>query len=214
MKLESKEAIKKERLKKKISYLLENFLQKSHKEYLTFGEIRDSLEGRAFAGLMLVFVLPNLIPLPIPGISTILGTPLIILSFQFMMGRKSPWFPKWLKEKKISRAKIAKAINYILPYIKRFEVIFSPKFSILAQPPFERILASCCLISAIIMALPIPLANWMPALSIFTISIAILERDGLFAILGISIFLAAMTLTYTIIFTILKGGFFFLERLF
>lgn len=213
MKDKSQKLLKKARHKQKISYILENFLNISHKKEIKFGEIGDSLKGRAFAGLMLIFVLPNLIPLPIPGISTILGTPLIILSFQFMSGRKSPWFPKWIREKKISGEKLAKAINFILPYIKKLETIFSPKFTILVEPPLERILACCCLIASIIMALPIPFANWLPALSIFILSIAILERDGFLAIFGLAIFIAAIMLTYTIIFTLFKGGLFFLERL-
>lgn len=209
----SKEELKKIRHEKKISFFLENFLKSFPEEEITFGEIRDALEKKAFGGLMLIFVLPNLIPLPIPGMSTILGTPLMILSYQFMRGKKSPWFPKWLQNKKIKKSKIESALSFIIPYIKKFEIIFSPKLTFLVESPMERILAGLCLIASLIMALPIPLANWLPALSIFIISLAILERDGLLALIGICIFCSAIFLTYTIIFTILKGGLFFLERL-
>lgn len=214
LKKHSKEELKKIRHAKKISFFLENFLNDFSGKEISFGEIRDSLGGRAFSGLMLIFVLPNLIPLPIPGMSTILGTPLVILSFQFMRGRKSPWFPKWLKNKTISKKKLESSLNYIIPCIKKFEIIFSPKLTFLVESPMERVLAGFCMIAAIIMALPIPLANWLPALSIFVMSLSILERDGVLAIVGISIFSGALLLTYTIIFTILKGGLFFLEKLF
>lgn len=200
--------------KKRISHILENFLSNVKNKYITIGEMRDRLEGRAFATLMLIFALPNLIPLPIPGISTILGTPLIILSFQFMMGRKAPWFPKWLKNKQIKTTRIERAIKYVVPKIKKIEIIFSPKLVFLVEPPMERILAGFCLIAAIIMALPIPLANWLPALSIFILSLAILERDGILAILGLCAFAGAIMLTYTIVITLLKGGLYFLENLF
>ena len=76
-----------------------------------------------------------------------------------------------------------------------------------------RVLAGFCLIASIIMALPIPLANWVPALSIFLMSLSILEKDGLLAIIGIFVFTGAIFLTYTVILTILKGGLFFLEKL-
>lgn len=214
IKKQSREELKKIRQKKKISFFLENFLKEFPENEISFGEIRDSLGGRAFSGLMLIFVLPNLIPLPIPGISTILGTPLIILSFQFMKGRKSPWFPKWLKNKKIKKSKLQSSLNYIIPYIKKCEIIFSPKLTFLVEYPMERVLAGFCMIASIIMALPIPLANWLPALSIFIISLSILERDGLLAIIGISAFSGAIFLTYTIIFTIFKGGLFFIEQIF
>jgi hypothetical protein len=130
-----------------------------------------------------------------------------------MRGRRSPWFPQWLKNKQIKISRIEKAIKYYVPKIKKIEIIFSPKLVFIVEPPMERILAGLCFIAAIIMALPIPLANWLPALSIFILSLAILERDGVLAIIGLCIFVGAIILTYTIVTTLFKGGLYFLENL-
>lgn len=197
---------------KKISYFLQNFLHNFTKQYITVEEIKDKMNRKAFASLMLFFSLPNLIPLPIPGISTILGTPLIILSLQFMRGKKTPWLPKWVGRKKISYEQTQKTIEYIVFYIKKIERIFKPRMTFMLEGIMEKLIAFLCLAASIIMALPIPFANWLPAMSIFIFSLAILEKDGLLAILGLFVFIFSITLTYKIIFTLLKGSFYFLDR--
>jgi hypothetical protein len=46
-------------------------------------------DRRAVVALILVFALPNVIPVP-PGTSAILGTPLLFLTVQLALG-KEPW---------------------------------------------------------------------------------------------------------------------------
>jgi hypothetical protein len=163
---------------------------------------------------MLIFALPNLIPLPIPGISTVLGTPLIVLSYQLVKGRDVPWFPKWLARRSIECSKLKKAILYILPYLQRLEAILKPRLSFLVDPPMERFIAAICLAMAVIMVLPIPLGNWFPAVTICLFLLAIIERDGMMAILGFITSIISVSLISTVLFALFKAILFFLESLF
>src|SRR3546814_8269412 len=55
-------------------------------------ELLDLFEVRAFGFLVLVFALPNGIPAPIaPGLSAILGAPLLLLSGPMLLGFDHPW---------------------------------------------------------------------------------------------------------------------------
>lgn len=199
---------------RRISEILEKFVNHIEKPSLTIGEMRDGFGDKAFASLMLVFALPNLIPLPIPGMSTILGFPLIILSYQLMRGYDMPWFPKWLERKKLSSAKIKKAVNFIIPYVKNIERLFKPRFALFLTFPMEKFLAFICMIMSIIMTLPIPLANWLPAMSIFLISLSLLEKDGVITMIGLIACFFATILTFTVIFTLFKGFVLFLKSMF
>lgn len=199
---------------KRISVILKRFIDNISDPYITIGEIKDILSDRAFGTLMLLFALPNLVPLPIPGISTILGTPLIILSYQLMKGRKSPWFPKWLANRSLDSNKIKRTLLYIIPYIIQLEFLLKPRLSFLAEYPLDKFIASICLIMSIIMALPIPLGNWFPAFTICLFALSIIEKDGVLVLLGLISASISITLISTVIFAVLKSILFFIEKLF
>lgn len=199
---------------KHISTIFRKMLENNSRSYITVGEIKEELSNKAFGILMLVFALPNLIPLPIPGISTVLGTPLIVLSYQLVKGRDMPWFPKWLAERSIECVKLKKAILYILPYLERLEGLLKPRLSFLVDPPMERFIAVICLVMALIMTLPIPLGNWFPAVTICLFLLAIIERDGVIAILGFITAIISVALISTVLFALFKTILFFLENLF
>ncbi len=199
---------------KRVSTILQAFLKDFSKPHITVGDLSEALADRAFAILMLVFALPNLVPFPLPGISMILGIPLLLLSCQLIIGRKAPWFPKWLAKRSFRHEDMESVVSYALPYLKRVERILKPRLSFLLNPSAERVIALICLIMAVMITLPIPLGNWFPALTICLFSLAILERDGTFVLLGCFAAIISTALVSTVVLTILEAIWFFLERAF
>lgn len=170
---------------KRVSYVLKNFSDSSLSTHFTIGELKTALADRVFGILMVALTLPNLIPIPIPGISAFFGMPLLFLTLQMVMGYKAPWFPKWLEKKSFSLKDFNTVLTYALPHLIKLEKLLKPRLGWLMSPFSERVLAGICFIMAIIITLPIPLGNWLPAFSIFLIALAILEHDGLVAIVGV-----------------------------
>src|SRR5690606_38862765 len=78
------------------------------------------------------------------------------------------------------------------PHIRRMERLLRPRLLLLTGPLGERLLALIALALAIILALPIPFGNWPPALAIVLFALALLERDGLFYVLGLCATLLAI----------------------
>ena len=60
------------------SDLLANYARHLNGERVTLGELVALLGNRSFGLLLLLFALPNLVPLP-PGSSTVFGLPLLLL---------------------------------------------------------------------------------------------------------------------------------------
>jgi hypothetical protein len=199
---------------KRVSAILKAFLENFSKQRVTVGDLTNALADRAFAILMLVFALPNLVPFPLPGISVILGTPLLLLSFQLMMGRKAPWFPQWLSKRSFRRNDMESVVSYAMPYLKKVERVLKPRLSFLLNPSIEKIIALICIVMAVMITLPIPLGNWFPAFTICLFSIAILERDGLFILLGCFAAIVSTALVGTVLLTVLEAVLFFLEKAF
>ena len=64
-------------------------------ETLRFADLLAGLGERAFGALLLVFALPNCLPVPaLPGLSTLMALPLVLLSAQLALGRRQPWLPR------------------------------------------------------------------------------------------------------------------------
>lgn len=60
-----------------------------HGETITIRDLSAQLGDRGFGLMLLLFALPNTIPLPIPGVSTLTSLPLIFFSAQLCLGKSA-----------------------------------------------------------------------------------------------------------------------------
>lgn len=197
---------------KRISTILQTFLKNFIGPRIAVSDVCNALEDRAFAILMLVFALPNLVPFPLPGISIMLGIPLLFLSFQLMIGRKTPWFPNWISKRSFVRQDMDRMVSYTIPYLIKVERILKPRLSFLLGPSVERVIALICIVMAVMISLPIPLGNWLPALTICLFCLAIMERDGMFVLLGCVSAIISLALISTILLGAFEAVLFSLEK--
>lgn len=186
--------------KKTLSEALVEVAEDTSREFITIGTLMSSLEGRARAALILVFAFPNALP-AIPGTSGILGLPLLYLTFQMMLGR-NPWLPKIISDRGLSRARFAQLIDRLVPYLTRTERLLRPRWRPLSGHTAEHFLGLICLILAIVLTLPVPLGNMLPAFSMCLIALGILERDGLWVILGLISSVIALVISFGVVYAI------------
>lgn len=151
---------------------------------LTIGRLVDEFGERAFGALMFIFAVPNMIPTP-PGTSAVLGLPLVILTFQLMIGRQVLWLPEVIRRRTISRSMMEGFVRRAVPAMVRFERILRPRLSLLVlSNPAERLIGIVSFALAIILFLPIPLVNILPAAAITCLALGLAERDGIAALIG------------------------------
>lgn len=179
------------------------------KDDIPLGEILSFLGDRAFGLMMLVLALPMATPLSaIPGVSAVFGLPLAIISFQLMLGFHQPVLPKALATRTIKRQAFAQAVERAAPWLVRIERVIHPRLKPLTGPVAERLIGLVCVVMAGILALPIPGGNQPPALAIALFAIAIIERDGLFTILGLVVAVLALLLLAVIYGLVAVAGMF------
>ena len=138
---------------------------------------------RAFGALLFLFAAPNLIPLP-PGSSAVLGAPLILIAGQLALGRRVLWLPEFIGRRTIRKADYERALAHGLPYLRRTERLMAPRLTFMFGPLGDRLIGITCLLLAVILFLPVPFANIAPALSIASFALALMQRDGIVAIVG------------------------------
>lgn len=144
--------------------------------------IRDAMGNRSFAPLLVLFAAFNLIPLP-PGASAFLGLPLIIVSAQMAYGSKQAWLPSFVMNRSLSADQFRKVMDWLIPRLVRLERLIRPRYWPFWRRQGDRVVGIITLLLAIIVTLPIPLGNWLPAFSTALLGLALSERDGI--LLGI-----------------------------
>lgn len=182
------------------SDVLRNVVNGNNADYISVGEIKNSLHERGFGILLLVFAFPLSIPFPVPpGFTAVPSIPLILFSIQMIMGLDSPWLPKWVSKKKLKRSTLAAIIEKTAPYLMKVEKLLHPRFSFSATRTGEKFVGVVCLIFSISIAVPLPLTNFIPAMGITVISLGLLSKDGVTIIVGMVIGSIGITITTLII---------------
>ncbi len=187
----------------RLSEILASLAEDTSRERVSVADIFQAMGDRAFGALILIFALPNVIPSP-PGTSALTGAPLVFLSAQLMLGQ-SPWLPKIIANRSIARSDFSAVVRRVSPWLARGERMLRPRLGFLIHPPAEYLTGFLCLILSIILMLPIPLGNILPAIAICLFSFGILERDGLCVLLGMVMFAISVTVVAGVLFALIKG---------
>ncbi|ATN35597.1 ABC transporter permease [Rhizobium sp. ACO-34A] len=187
----------------RLSEILASLADDTSRERVSVADIFQAMGDRAFGALILIFALPNVIPSP-PGTSALTGAPLVFLSAQLMLGQ-SPWLPKIIANRSIARSDFSAVVSRVSPWLARGERMLRPRLGFLIHPPAEYLTGFLCLILSIILILPIPLGNILPAIAICLFSFGILERDGLCVLLGMMMFAISVTVVAGVLFALIKG---------
>ncbi len=163
-------------------------------------DLVDRLGDRAFGLLMLIFSLPNAVGLgTIPGMSTVFGLPQVIFALQMIAGLERPWLPGWLLARSISAEDFRSIVAKSRPQIERVERMLRPRLQIVSSRWAERLLGLAFLVLAMIVALPIPGGNWPPAIAMALMAIGMVERDGLFVLVGLAVAVVAVALALAVV---------------
>jgi hypothetical protein len=156
-------------------------------------EIMTALSDRSFGALFILIAAPNLIPLP-PGSSFIFSIPIIIIAAQLVWGRTFPWLPSSILDRKFDRSILKSLAERLGPPLARIESMLKPRLTVIDQGLQDRLIGLLALIAGLILFLPIPLANFVPALAIVLLGLGMIERDGIVMLVGVLLILASIAI--------------------
>jgi hypothetical protein len=189
---------------RRLSEILTDIGGDTSRERIAMADIRDAMGDRAFGALMFVFAAPNTLPVNAPGVSVVLGIPLLFLSLQLMVGFSVPWLPHALVQRTVPRARFAKVMQFVVPWMQRAETLSRPRWAWLAVGPAERLIGFWCAVLSIVLILPVPFGNMGPGIAICVLAFALLERDGKAALTGVIVSVVALVLAWGVILAIVK----------
>lgn len=160
------------------SQVLEDIGQKDDPK-LYLGELVNAFGERGFGALMLFLGLVSAVIGAIPGSTTVLGLPILIIAFQLVIRQDQLWLPKWALASSIGRSDYREAIAGVLPRLRRLERWSRPRLSVMTSEISEVLIGLACMILCSILVLPIPGGNLIPSLIIVAFGFGLVQRDGL-----------------------------------
>ena len=196
--------------KQALSDLLLALAQRDALERVAIQDLLDALGDRALGAVIFLFAFPNVLPLP-PGTSFILGTPLVFLAAQLMLAQP-PWLPHFIGKRSMAQPDFAALVARIVPWLVRAEKLLQPRMLVLTSGVMERVIGGLCLLMAILLALPIPLGNMLPALAISILALGLLARDGAWVLIGLAVTAAASVVVSGVVIGLAQAGFYVLAR--
>lgn len=196
----------------RLSEMLSSIANDPARERIAIGDLVSVMEERAFGPLMFIFSLPNVLPTP-PGTSSVLGAPLVFLALQLALGRE-PWLPGFIADRSIGRREFAGFIEKAAPWLAKAEALLRPRLSFLAHPPGENVVGIMCFVLAVVLVLPIPLGNMLPALAVCILALGILERDGLWVIAGMAVAVASLSVVWGVVWALAHSALYVIANYF
>ncbi|MDO9489627.1 MAG: exopolysaccharide biosynthesis protein [Sphingomonadaceae bacterium] len=145
----------------------------------------STLGDKCFAGMLFLLAAPNILPMP-PGVSGATGVVLALLSAQLTLGLRRPWFPGFMLRREVSTEKFAAIGTRLEPLTRRAEALISRRLDVLTGLVARRLIGLMCLFLAVVLALPIPFGNVVPAAAIALFALGLLARDGVAVLAGVA----------------------------
>ena len=171
---------------RKLSDELALILREFEVETVTLREVLGLLHGRGYVLLVMLLALPFCTPVPLPGLSTPFGLIIMIIGVRLAFGAK-PWLPARLLNTRLPPKIFARVFAFTRKIILGFERLLRLRLLWLTATAGRlQIHAVPIVICAtmLLLPLPIPFSNVIPAWGIILIAGGLLERDGAFILGG------------------------------
>lgn len=146
---------------------------------LYLGELVNAFGERGFGALMLFFGLLSVAIGIIPGTTTVLGAPLLLLGLQLAIRQDQLWLPGWALRRSIERETYRQGVARVLPRLRMMERLSRPRLSIMTSELSEVLIGVATFLLAVILVLPLWGGNLIPALIISAFGFGLMQRDGL-----------------------------------
>jgi hypothetical protein len=166
-------------------------------ETVTLNAIVAAFGERTYGLVLILLGIVNMVPGP-PGMSTVIGFPLLLVALQMAAGRPRPWLPQALLKREYKRTEIVRLVHSAQPVLNRIEAFCRPRLTFAFRVLPDQVLGAFVVLWAICVMIPLPFTNSPPSLAIVIVAIALVEADGLLLLAGLVVGLIALSITIVV----------------
>lgn len=155
---------------------------------LSMGDVLVAIGERGYGPLVLVLALIATLPTgAVPGVPSICGISIALVSAQLALGKRAPWLPKRLRALSIDRDRYTRVADRVMPWTRRLDRLVRPRLPWLTQGAAVRVIGLACIVLGLCM-IPleiIPFAAAAPATGIALMGFGLMGKDGFWVLAGL-----------------------------
>lgn len=184
---------------------IEAIIARLPEDSLTLGEVLDAFGDEGLLLIAMLLTLVFLIPVSIPGVSTVFGAALLMIGVSRLIDRPL-WLPAKLRHRPLPASRLRPGLHGGLSWVRRLEKISRPhRVSVLVDGRAMDVFNNLAFIfAALLLMAPfgfVPFSNTFPAVALLLYAIGFVQRDGVAVLLG-----HLATIGTCIYFAVLIGG--------
>lgn len=174
-------------------------------ERLTLGQMLDRVGSQGLLLFAALLTLVFLIPVSIPGVSTVFGAAILLIGVSRLLDRPL-WLPGRLRDRELPAERLRQMLGRGMVWVHRIErVSRAHRLPALAQGRAMDVVNSLAFIfAALLLMMPfgfIPFSNTLPGIALLFYAIGMIQRDGVAILLG-----HLGTIVTLVYFSVLIGG--------
>ncbi|MGV3740817.1 MAG: exopolysaccharide biosynthesis protein [Burkholderiaceae bacterium] len=166
---------------------LDTIIKKLPSDRVTLAKILDMVGDGGLLILTGLLSLVFLIPVSIPGVSTVFGAAILLIAVSRLF-RRNLWLPKSVQQREIASDKLGEVLQRAMAWLQRLEKIARPnRLKWLASGTMDTFNNLMLILGALLLMAPfgfIPFSNTLPAVALIFLVLGLLQRDGACILLG------------------------------
>lgn len=166
-------------------------------EEVTLGELLRLIGEQGLLLFVMFLMTPFLLPVSIPGMSTVFSVIAILVGLGVMMNR-IPWLPQRVLLRSVASASLLPALDRAIGLTSVLERFIRPRWPALTHgASLNRLNGLMIIFAAVLLLMPfvmVPFSNTFPGVAILLLAAGMVQRDGLFVVLGYA--MVVVTLIY------------------
>lgn len=147
-------------------------------------ELGDSSFGHVLLWPALIVVTPLS---GIPGLSSLVGITIALISAQMLFGRDCLWLPDWILRRRLPRERFRDALDWLRRPVAVIDRTTRPRMKWMLSPPIYQLIQACCLLCGLAMPLLelVPMTSSILGAAVAMFAISLITDDGLLATIGL-----------------------------
>ena len=158
---------------------------------------------------MMILTIPFLVPISIPGVSTVFSLVGMLMSAGITLNRV-PWLPDFLLDRELDAEKLSQSFERGAGLMNRVDRFTHPRMTNLTGGRTMNLInGSALFFGNVLLLFPlglVPFSNTLPAWALLALSAGMLQRDGLLIIIGYLLLIATVIYFGVLAFGALAAG--------
>jgi hypothetical protein len=181
--------------------ILDRILAATDKDRICIGDLVQAIGSASFTPVLLIPALAVVSPLSgIPLFSAVMGMLIFLVSSKMLLRRGQLWLPGWILRRRIDSARVRSAFTRLRPVMAWLDAHTHARLTAFVHRPLVFVPQALCVLSGLTMPFLefIPFSSSLVGGAVALLAFGMLARDGLFVVLGSSLYLVPVWLFFHI----------------